>query len=128
MGTDPFKTDTDGDGLDDYEESNDPDLDGANPDSDGDGIKDGEDIFPATPEGCTDSDTNVRHTYNSCIGGKYHTLSVHYYLRRCPDLPDEVLHVIEKDVPTEEPCNQPPSSPPNLSDLQCVSGISENKR
>jgi len=117
MGTDPFKTDTDGDGLDDEEESQDPELDGTNPDSDGDGIKDGDDPL-ITPQGCTDSDTNVTHTYNSCIGGRFHTLTVRYYIRRCQDAPDQTVHVIEQDVPTEEPCNQAPSEPPRLSDLQ----------
>ncbi len=106
MGTDPFKTDTDGDGLD-----------GANPDSDGDGIKDGDDPF-ITPSGCADTDTKVSHAYNSCIGGKFHTLTAHYYIRRCQNLPDQVIHIIEQDVPTDEPCNQPITPPPALSDVQ----------
>ncbi len=116
-GTDPFKADTDEDGLDDWKESNDLELDGTNPDSDGDGIKDGDDPF-YTPNGCTDTDTNVRHAYNSCINATYHTLSVRYYIRRCPGEPDQVFHVIEKDVPTGQLCDESPSGPPRLEDVQ----------
>jgi len=117
FGTDPFKKDTDGDGLDDNEESQDYDLDGTNPDSDGDGIIDGED--PAiTPEGCTDTDSKVTHAYNTCINGKYHTLTVRYYIRRCQGEADQVFYIIIDDVPTSEPCDEAVKQPPPLSEIQ----------
>lgn len=118
MGTDPFKKDTDGDGLDDYEESNDPNLDGAKADSDGDGIKDGKDPF-YTPEGCTDRKTDVTHAFSSCINGKYHMITVRYYVRSCRDRESAVLYEVIKDVETDQPCDEPPSKPtlPDPGDL-----------
>lgn len=117
MGTDPFKTDTDGDGIDDLDESNDPDLDGANSDSDGDGIKDGEDPF-VTPKGCTEKDSGVTHGYASCIDGKVHHLTVRYYIRRCVGEADQVVTMVEKDVATDVDCNDEPTEPPPLEEVQ----------
>ena len=115
--SDPFKKDTDGDGVNDLDESNEPELDATNPDSDGDGIGDGEDAF-ITPEGCSDRDSGVRHTYNSCVGGVWHTITVRYYLRECPGEPVEVMPLTIEDLNTGQPCDETPSGPPPLSEVQ----------
>ncbi len=61
---------------------------------------------------------NVRHAYNTCIGGTIQTLTILYYVRKCPDGPDEVLTLIEQDVSTGIACDEPYTDPPSLSDLQ----------
>ena len=56
-GTDPFNSDTDGDGLSDYEEINLYETNATNPDTDGDGLSDGDEIHTYETN-ATNSDTD----------------------------------------------------------------------
>lgn len=77
INTDPFKADTDGDGLSDSDEYNNFKTDPTNPDTDNDGLKDFDEVKYHTDPGVADTDGDghndvdeIKNGYNPCGAGK----------------------------------------------------------